>query len=465
MSDRLARRYTRWLRFYPPGPRRAEMLATLLECAPPERTRPTAREVVNLIRYGMRARLGRPASTAIVVLAVLATLASGLLGAAVAARIGWEYAPPLPAGAEAEALGATVFPGQRVWGGGDAEPFVLSGDRERTVYGFADYWVKHSEATRDVYTYAKGARDRLAAAGWDVRAEVTRETEVSITDPNSTAGFWATRDGLVLTYSGVLWGNQPSYDSEGAASFRLARSAPSWLPAIAVAGGLLGAVAGWLLTGWASRRSEHHQFRTVVAGGAGWTAVPLALFPLLTSGEPDRPADEAYWLGLHMLTGELGEWILGLAAVALAAARLRVVLPAMVAVLAGVVATTGWQSAAMATCTPSGPPADPPAADVAHSRLARVYIAQDSTDEQRNYAEAAFHRVWGTSGSSFHYDPTDEEYRYAYCAGGRLAGDSGMKMPYFWEIDMTSPGVFPALVAEVTPMPGVVAVRHGTEYR
>ncbi|WP_433790037.1 hypothetical protein [Actinoplanes sp. CA-252034] len=314
MSDRLTRRYAFWLRFSPPGPRRAEMLATLLECAPPERVRPTGREILNLVGYGLRARLGRPASTAVVVLAVLIALASGLLGAAAAARAGWAAAPSLPSGAESRALGETVFPGRKVWGGGDAETFVPSGDGEQTVYGFADYWIEHDDGTRDVLAYARGARDRLAAAGWDVHGDVTFEEDEESVTPIGTAAFWASRGDLVLSYTGVLWG------------------------------------------------------------------------------------DRAPWA---------------------------------------------------------------PPAEVAHSRVARVYIAQDSTNEQRDYAQAAIARVWGATSFSFHYDPTDDEYRYAYCDGGELTGDSGMRVPYFWEIGLTSPGVFPALVDEVSPMPGVVAVRHG----
>ncbi|MEU8662674.1 hypothetical protein [Actinoplanes philippinensis] len=466
MSDRLARRYAFWLRFSPPGPRRDEMLATLLECAPPERVRPTGREILNLTGYGLRARLGRPASTAVVVLAVLVALASGLLGAAAAARAGWAYAPSLPAGAASQALGATVFPGQKVWGGGDAETFVPSGDGEQTVYGYADYWVKHTGATRDVLTYAKGARDRLAAAGWDVHGDVTFEHEVASETPIDTATFWASTDGLVLTYTGVLWGNRAPWDSDGAASFQLTRSAPGWLTAIAVAGGVLGAVAGWLLLGWASRRSEGHPLRTTVAGALGWAAVVWTLLTALLGGlsnmQPDRPGDEFYWLGLRSLAGGSGTLILAMAVTAFAAVRLRTAIPAAV-LLAGVAVVSGWQSAAAAACTPPGPPADLPPAEVAHSRVARVYIAQDSTDEQRNYAEAAIARVWGTRSFSFHYDPTDAEYRTAYCDGGPLTGDSGMRVPYFWEIGLSSPGVFPALADEVSPMPGVIAVRHGRD--
>ncbi|BAL88213.1 hypothetical protein AMIS_29930 [Actinoplanes missouriensis 431] len=412
------------------------------------------------------ARLGRPASTAALVLAALSALAAGLLGAAATAGLGWAGAPALPSGAAAQELGATVFPGQRVWGGGDAEPFTASGDGEQTVYGFADYWVKHTGETRDVLGYARGARDRLAAAGWDVHGDVTFSSEVASETPIGTATFWATRDGLVLSYTGVLWGNRAAWDSDGAASFQLSRSAPAWLPALAVAGGLLAALAGWLIAGWASRRTAGDTVRTGVVAGFGGMAILLtvavAVLGGLWSWQPDRPGDEVIWLGLRALTGVPGVMILGLALVALAAVRLRAALPAML-VLAGVVAAAGWHPPAAAACSPSGPPADPAPADVAHSRVARVYIAQDSTDEQRNYAEAAISRVWGTTSLWFHHDPEDEEYRYAYCDGGELIGDSGMRVPYFWEVGLSSPGAFGALVDEVASMPGVVAVRHGTE--
>ncbi|MEU4161067.1 hypothetical protein [Actinoplanes sp. NPDC026670] len=464
MSDRLARRYAYWLRFYPPGERRAEMLATLLECAPPERTRPTGREILNLIGYGLRARLGRPASTAVVVLATLAALASGLLGAAAAARLGWEFAPSLASTAESQDLATTVFPGQKVWGGGDAEPFVRSGDGEQTIYGFADYWVKHNDTTRDVRAYAEGARDRLAAAGWDVHGDVTFEEEVASETPIGTATFWASRDGLVLSYTGVLWGDRAPWDSDGAASFELSRSAPVWLTGVAVTGGALGAFAGWLLFGWASRRSEGDAARTTIAAGLGWTAAVWTLGSALLGGlwnlDLDRPADEFVWLSLRSLTGGAGALILAMAVVAFAVVRLRTAIPAAV-LLTGVVVISGWQSAAAAACTPSGPPDDSPPDQVTLSRVARVYIAQDSTDEQRNYAQAAIARVWGTRSFSFHYDPTDEEYRHAYCDGGPLTGDSGMRVPYFWEVGLSSPGVFPALEDEVSPMPGVLAVVHG----
>jgi hypothetical protein len=245
MSDRLARRYAYWLRFYPPGPRRAEMLATLLECAPPERTRPTGREILNLIVYGLRARLGHPASTAVVVLAVLVALASGLLGAAAAARIGWW--PP------AGTCTATSRPWRR------------SRPRPRSA---------PPRSGPPATIWCSATPGRSGATG---------------------------RRGL-------------------------------------------------------RRRGQF-------------------------SAHPVRPG------------------------------------------LAG-----------------------------------RGRRHRGSSRRARRLAAV---RVGGTTWLLFHHDPHDEEYRYAYCDGGRLTGDSGMKVPYFWEIGLSSPGVFPALASEVTPMPGVVAVRHG----
>ncbi|GAB1691810.1 hypothetical protein [Krasilnikovia sp. M28-CT-15] len=456
--DGLARRYGRWLRFYPPGPRRAEMLGTLLECAPPNRTRPTAREAVNLMRFGLRARLGRPASRSVVVLATMVTLTAGLVGAAGAATIGWALAPALPAGAPAETLKATVFPGLRVWGGGDAEPFVPAAGADGGVrYGYADYWVRNTAAAADLPAYTRGVHDRLAAAGWQIHRGTHH-------DNNSLSPeFWATRDGLTLTYF-----VQPSDDAS--MSFTVSRATPPWLAWLAGAGAALAAVAGWLLFGWASRRSEGHHLRT--AGGATltWLAVLVGLLiPLLAAWwypTPNPPEGEVLWADLEFWNQGPGLLALLLAAGALIAAalapRIRAITSAaLVLVAVGAMTTvSGVPSWAQGTCAPSGPPAEPPAGDVARSRLARIYLSRDITDQQRAVVEAASWRVWAVNSTSFHSDPADEAYRYAYCDGRRLAGGSRQDLPSFWEIDLTSAGGFPALAAEVSRLPGVVAVRH-----
>jgi len=97
-ARRLRARYRRLLWAYPPGRRREELLDALVEAAAPGRTRPTLRERANLLRYGMRARLGRPASRGVVVIAVLVSLVMGYLAAAVAYRIALEDAGLVRAG-------------------------------------------------------------------------------------------------------------------------------------------------------------------------------------------------------------------------------------------------------------------------------------------------------------------------------------------------------------------------------
>jgi hypothetical protein len=98
---RLVRTYRRLTRFYPPGPRRDELLDTLIECAPAGRRHPTSSDIVNLVWHGSLARLGRPRSKGIVMLALLIALAAGFVGASTASRLGIEAVGSLPVGAEA----------------------------------------------------------------------------------------------------------------------------------------------------------------------------------------------------------------------------------------------------------------------------------------------------------------------------------------------------------------------------
>jgi hypothetical protein len=74
-DPRLTRAYRRLVQIYPRGRRRDELLDTLIACAAPGRRRPAPREVANLVYHGARARLGRPGSRGIVVLAWLIALA------------------------------------------------------------------------------------------------------------------------------------------------------------------------------------------------------------------------------------------------------------------------------------------------------------------------------------------------------------------------------------------------------
>ena len=480
-TGRLARAYRLLLRVYPPGPRRDELLGTLLECAAPDRRWPRPGETLNLVRHGMRARLGRPAGRAVVVFAVLVALACGFAGASGAARLAWEAAPPLPSGAESDALKRTVFPGLTAHGGGDAPVLVPHGDGEGLRYGFADYWVEHTAATRDVRAYTDGVRERLAAAGWELRSDVVFEDEPDAVTPVDTVGFWATRDDLVLAWTATLWGDRAWYDSDGAAAFQLSRGTPALVGAATTGGALLGALLGWLLTGFVSRRTEPLPGAGAVAGLLTGLALvlllPATLYAWGSTAEPGGPDVEPFWMGFvylgtvpAVLAGLLGLLVLGLAALPGSRRRHRAgVAGALVLLVAGLVAAGWYRDARPAwagarPCAPAGVPAEPDPDAARLSRAARVFIAQDTPPEQRNLIDAAIFRVWGTTALNFSYDPTSSAYRHAYCGGAPLAAGAGMRLPYFWDVDLSSPGVYPALVAEVQPMPGVLAVRRASAH-
>ncbi|SNY24986.1 hypothetical protein [Paractinoplanes atraurantiacus] len=421
---------------------------------------------MNLTRFGLRARLGRPASGSVVVLSVLVALAGGLLGAAAGARLGWTLQKPLPAGAEAERLTATAFPGLPVLGGGDAPPFVPAfGADGGEIYGFAEYWVRNTAETREVLAYTKGVRDRLAGAGWRIRDDVSYDEDHD--QPSWSAGFSATRGGLILVYSAYYVKNHPWYDSDGSAGFQLSRSTPPWPARFAVPGALLAAGIGWLMLGWARRRSEGHPGRAMGAAALAWSAivvVALSLFFVrLWFSQPGPLEGSALWTTLDQLSQAPTTLALGLGLLALATAvlpaRLRVFAAAAL-VLITVGAMTGWPGWARPGCTPSGPPADLPAAEVASSLLARVYVTGDASDDQRNIAEAAIWHVPSVRTMTWSADVTDQDFRDAYCGGGRINGASRATLPPFWQLELSSPGAFGGLVAEVGKLPGVAAVRH-----
>ncbi|AEV83104.1 hypothetical protein ACWT_2085 [Actinoplanes sp. SE50] len=466
MSERLARRYARLLRCYPPGPRRAEMLGTLLECAPPGRDRPTAVDIVNLTRYGLRARLGRPASTSVVLLSLLVALVCGLLGAATGARLGWMLQKPLPSGAQARELTTAAFPGLPVLGGGDAPPFVpASGADGGEVYGFAEYWVRNTPETRDVPAYTRGVRDRLAGAGWQIRDDVTAEQDDE--QASWSAGFTATRDDLILNYSAYYVKDHPWYDSDGSAGFQLSRTTPPWPARFAVPAGLLAACAGWLLFGWASRRSEGRPARTRGAVLLVWSAMLVVAaslyFICLWYTQPGPLEGRPLWTTLDQLSGAPTTLVFGLGMLALVTAALPArhrILAAAALVLFMVVAMNGRPSWTRPGCTPSGPPAALPAAEVATGLTARVYVTGDASAEQRNIAQAAIWHVPSVRSTAWSGDVTDQDYRDAYCGGGRITGASRATLPGFWLVELSSPGGFDGLVAEVGGLPGVAAVRH-----
>jgi hypothetical protein len=479
-DPRLVRAYRRLLRAYPPGPRREELLDTLVECAPPGRRRPALREVVNLTRHGCRARLGRPKSRGVVVLTLFLALTGGILGAAAANRLGWEAAPPLP---DSAGIAGTVFPGLTTWGGGPAPAGIVSqSDGEGLEYGYAVTWVRHTAATRDVAAYTAGVRSRLEAAGWRVTSVDPPLDETDVVGANAadrSESFTATRGPLGLRFNDYYWAGRPAYDGDGNATFYLWQGPPTWLAAVTWLGFLPGALLAWLLTGWASRRLEPNPGMTGPAATGAVLAVlcvvPAALLAVSGDGRADETAGPT-WQGLGfaltapvVLFGLFAGLLLLIAAVqrpprwrpALPRRPRRAIALAAVAALltgAGVYSlVTGYLMPG--SCTPSVPAGivDPP--EAREGGRARVYLSRQATVDQRNLAQAAIWRGLGGS-QDFAGDPRAPGFTTPYCEHGRIDDDVAETLPQHWTVELASPGLFGGLANEMMATPGVVAVEH-----
>ena len=290
-TDRsLARRYRRLLLCYPRNWRREraeEVVALLLDTASPGRTRPTVREAVDLVRGGLRCRLGRPTSSTVVAWATLAAVICGLFAGALASRAAWETSRPQPDRAEAGAILADVFPGHDL-GDIDVPPalFVVyghalstsnldtvllgdGGEYQESATGATAFGASPVPAEQVVAV----ARQRLVEADWRVYDPVV-DNRTSCADklcspplPVTDTGVIARRGDTILNAS---ISTQTSADGTYLAVELHRAPPPAVLPA-GVLGGLLGAAAGWLVFGWASRRTDER-----------WTNAPAKALYVLT---------------------------------------------------------------------------------------------------------------------------------------------------------------------------------------
>ncbi|GAB7039598.1 MULTISPECIES: hypothetical protein [Catenuloplanes] len=278
---------------YPRGPRRAEVLDTLTMAAEAGRSGTGS---LNLLRYGLRARLGHPRSRTVVVLSLLLAFAGGFLTASATHRLAWEAGPALPGAAEAAAISALVDPGLRLAAHGDG-PFHYPPGEEISARELSAQ-MPGTPATRDVATYMSGLRQRLGAAGW----EITGEGGLG----GDSQYLVARHDGLVLHV-----GDNHRADADLLIAF-VRPVEPAWISAVTVAGGLLGAALTWLLAGWASRRTDGRPGAAVPAGIAAWAGL-LAFWPVVHGARDYLPEvfaggyDPGYpfWAGLTQ-AGEYG---------------------------------------------------------------------------------------------------------------------------------------------------------------
>jgi hypothetical protein len=299
--------------------------AELLEPMLAESRRPTVREAVNLFAHGLRTRLGRSASRAVLAWALLALVTAGVFGAALGSWVGWQTARPLPQPAWTRALLADVVPG-RDFGRIEEPPsstFVLWDrdlrwhDADDLLFGRGGEYQATSAGAlaqlppgADLDALAGQASDRLAAAGWTVRpparGDVTGCAGLPC-DPQGLAQwtrFEATRDGLAL----ALEVNPAQAGQAATVSVAFQRTTPAGAWVGGAAGGLTAAAAGFLVFAWASRRTGHpgHPARLAVVFPFGvamlfwWTPV-LAWEVMAAPFRPDRPGAAGpplwEWLG------------------------------------------------------------------------------------------------------------------------------------------------------------------------
>ncbi|GAA1798126.1 hypothetical protein GCM10009682_19740 [Luedemannella flava] len=240
----LAARYRRLLFVYPNAYRRdrgEEIVGTLLDMAPADRRRPTAREAVNLVTHGMRARLGRPASRWVVVWALAAAVICGLFAAAGGTRVAWALADRdepesiinsfWSDGVNGVAL--TIF---------DGEP-LRQGHITNLVVNDAANASRSYPAPAPQEQILATTRERLSAAGWTVRPST----------PDTGARIVAERGDVILE----LLAETPDGPAGTYLVMAVTRTTPWTVYPAGLVAGLLGALVGWLVLGWASRRTEH----------------------------------------------------------------------------------------------------------------------------------------------------------------------------------------------------------------
>ncbi|SBT50032.1 hypothetical protein [Micromonospora auratinigra] len=314
----LTRHYRRLLLAYPRAYRRErgeELLGLLLDTTPPGRTRPTVTGAVDLVRAGLRCRLGRPASRTVGVWAVLTALICGLFGAALASRAAWETSRPQPDRAEATAIFDEAFPDQRLKEDVTTAPalFViygqplsraswrdlLLGDGGEYQEGSAGGAAAGPEPTGDLVTTAA---QRLRATGWRVYDPVSTVLDTCGSPPceprEVQTVLVARRGDTVLR---AEFDDPRVYDSY--LYFAVQRAAPPAVLPVAVPAGIVVGVLAWLLFAWASRRTEGRRGVGVLLGIAlvVWWLPALASTVSLAGHHADEPHPSWHplweWLG------------------------------------------------------------------------------------------------------------------------------------------------------------------------
>ncbi|WP_433833654.1 hypothetical protein ACQP2E_19440 [Actinoplanes sp. CA-015351] len=241
------RRYRRLLLAYPGAYRRRhgdEILTTLFDLADDGNGRLTAGQTLHLVASGVRQRFRVPPRPLTVLAALLAAVTVGGFGATAGNWLAWQSADRVPTPAEAGALTSAMAdlprPSIEQWQTAMNGPGIIS-----TISGAGSY-----DPDR--------VKTALTATGWHITSfaeEITRTaigfgTDEESTIPGRAARFTATKDGLSLKGSTETMDGGPRPDLDGGtfAGVDITTDVTGAIVPLTIAGLLLGAVTGWLLT-------------------------------------------------------------------------------------------------------------------------------------------------------------------------------------------------------------------------
>ncbi|BCJ36396.1 hypothetical protein Athai_38990 [Actinocatenispora thailandica] len=319
-ADTLARRYRRWLLAYPRVYRRergAEILGTLLDAAEPGRTRPSGREAMRLLRYGLGRRMADAGIRGSVVATVAAVL-GGLCGIALGSWISWQQVDPMaPDKATATRLARTVLPVPSHDDGYFGRHTFWNPYSEHTLHGGTGVRVGSADFTgavpphADYRALAHAVAQRMRSHGWrNVRVQVDRpEPNAS---PPGTATVSGTRDGYLAAVS--VWASDEADPTQLRVGIRWDEPA-SQIPAT-IAGGVVGALFGalfGLFTATRIRRCSRARRRSYVAlcvatllllAPACLANLPTATGSLAADTQHDGPGPAVFWGGFVVFGAE-----------------------------------------------------------------------------------------------------------------------------------------------------------------
>jgi hypothetical protein len=294
-SHGLSRRYDRLLHWYPRWyrqERRLEMLTTFLDAAGPGQRRPSWADVTDVVLGGVRCRLRVHGGLARLVGSSVAVLAAFLGSAAATHLTGYPGPPPesvaVAAAETAVAQRPTDIPGPVVhcdywcpeWNGDNVVAYDSPPDRTDVV--MISYDVPAARADE----VEAAARQRLSAAGWQVRTGADQQ--------------WieARRDGLEIDVR----------TSQASPTVQVLVSKAFSVPAavLAVLGFVIGALAGWLVHAWAVQRHRRHRAAIQLPIAAACVVFVLVgpLTALATANYLIRQTIDGHWSPKDVQTAE-----------------------------------------------------------------------------------------------------------------------------------------------------------------